>query len=45
MSHALGRLAEAPEGEPLELEVELGGAPGEVARWLNPVVLRVLCSE
>jgi hypothetical protein len=35
-------LAEAPEGEPFELEVELGGVPREVARWLNPLVLRVL---
>lgn len=34
-------LAEAAEGEPLEISVELGGIPGEVARWLNPVVLRV----
>lgn len=38
----LAALAEAPEGEPFELEVELGGVPGEVARWLNPLVLRVL---
>src|SRR5205814_8254970 len=35
----LAALAEAPEGEPFELEVELGGIPGEVARWLNPLVL------
>jgi hypothetical protein len=33
------------EGEPFDLEVELGGVPGEVARWLNPLVLRVLRCE
>ena len=38
----LAGLAAAPEGEPFELEVELGGVPGEVARWLNPLVLRVI---
>ena len=32
----LTALAEAREGEPFELEVELGGVPDEVARWLNP---------
>jgi hypothetical protein len=30
------------EGEPFELEVELGGVPEQVARWLNPLVLGVL---
>jgi len=38
----LTALAEAREGEPFELEVELGGVPDEVARWLNPVVCRIL---
>ena len=41
----LAALAEAPEGEPLELEVELGGVPDEVAQWLNPVVCRILLCE
>jgi hypothetical protein len=43
--YILTALAEAPEGEPFELEVEFGGVPGEVARWLNPIVLRVLRCE
>ncbi len=38
-------LDEAPEDEPFELEVELGGVPEEVARWLNPLVLRVVRCE
>jgi len=38
-------LGEAQEEEPFELEVELGGVPGEVARWLNPLVLSVLRCE
>jgi hypothetical protein len=41
----LAALAEAPKEEPFELEVELGGVPAEVARWLNPLVLRVLRCE
>jgi hypothetical protein len=41
----LAALAEAPDGEPFELEVELGGIPGDVGRWLNPLVLRVLRHE
>ncbi len=41
----LAALAEAPEGEPFELEVEFGGVPEEIARWLNPLVLRVLRCE
>jgi len=30
-------LDEATEDGPFELEVELGGVPDEVARWLRPV--------
>ena len=45
MPELLAALAEAPEGEPFELEVELGAPWGEVARWLNPLVLRALRCE
>ena len=38
-------LGEATEDKPLGLEVELGGVPADVARWLNPLVLRVLRCE
>ena len=33
-------LALAPEGKPFEIEVDLGGVPSDVWRWLNPLVLR-----
>ena len=29
-------LVETPEGEPLQLEVALGGDPSDVGRWLTP---------
>jgi hypothetical protein len=41
----LGALGEAIEGEPFELEVELGGVPGDVPRRLSPLVPRVLRCE
>jgi hypothetical protein len=45
LPEVVAALAEAPEGEPFELEVERGGVPVVVARWLNPLVLRVLRCE
>lgn len=42
---AVVALAEAPEGERFEIEVELAGVPDEVSRWLNPLVPRVLRCE